>query len=65
VHHLSSRIPNYRLQECLDANPALQRVTRVTLRDSARLFRLTLWDEEAERMIGFRDLKGRGAVKQP
>lgn len=65
VHHLSSRIPNYRLQECLDANPELQRATRVTLRDSARLFRLTLWDEEADRMIGFRDLKRRDVVKRP
>jgi acyl-lipid omega-6 desaturase (Delta-12 desaturase) len=59
VHHLSSRIPNYRLQECLDANPELQQATRITLRDAARLFRLTLWDEDAGRMIGFRELKGR------
>jgi acyl-lipid omega-6 desaturase (Delta-12 desaturase) len=59
VHHLSSGIPNYRLKECLEANPRLQEATRVTLRDTARLFRLTLWDEEAGRMIGFRDLKAR------
>jgi acyl-lipid omega-6 desaturase (Delta-12 desaturase) len=57
VHHLSSRIPNYRLQECLEANPELQQATRITLRDSARLFRLTLWDEDEGRMIGFRELK--------
>lgn len=57
VHHLSSRIPNYRLQECLDANPDLQRATRISVRDMARLFRLVLWDEEGRRMIGFRDLR--------
>ncbi len=57
VHHLSSRIPNYRLQACLDANPAFQQATRVTLGDVARLFRLTLWDEEAGRMVGFRDVR--------
>ncbi len=56
VHHLSSRIPSYRLQECLDANPALQEATRVTLKDSARLFRLTLWDEDRGRMIRFNEL---------
>jgi len=61
VHHLSSRIPNYRLKECLAANPELQQATRITLRDAARLFRLTLWDEDAEQMIGFRDLKKRAA----
>jgi acyl-lipid omega-6 desaturase (Delta-12 desaturase) len=61
VHHLSAGIPNYRLKECLEANPPLQEATRITLRDTARLFRLTLWDEEAGRMIGFRDLRARGA----
>ena len=62
VHHLSSRIPNYRLQECLEANPDLQQATQVTLRDMARLFRLTLWDEETGRMVGFREVAepGRG-----
>jgi acyl-lipid omega-6 desaturase (Delta-12 desaturase) len=60
VHHLSSRIPNYRLQECLDANPELQEGTRISLRDSARLFRLTLWDEESRRMVSFRELKALG-----
>ena len=59
IHHLSSRIPNYRLQECLEANPELQQATRISLRDVARLFRLTLWDEDAGRMIGFREVAGR------
>jgi acyl-lipid omega-6 desaturase (Delta-12 desaturase) len=58
IHHLSSRIPNYRLQECLDANPALQDVTRISIWDSARLFRLALWDEDRRRMIPFRELRG-------
>lgn len=59
VHHLSSRIPNYRLQEVMDAHPELQTVTRVTLRDSLRLVRLSLWDEESDQLIGFRDLRRR------
>ena len=59
VHHLSSRIPNYRLQECLDANPELQQATQITLKDSWRLTWLTLWDEEARQLIGFRELRQR------
>jgi omega-6 fatty acid desaturase (delta-12 desaturase) len=65
VHHLSSRIPNYRLQECLDANPDLQRATRITPRDMARLFRLALWDEEGRRMIGFRELRNGKGILAP
>ncbi len=37
IHHLASRIPNYRLRECFEENPELQRVTRLTLRQSLRL----------------------------
>ncbi|MGH6932872.1 MAG: fatty acid desaturase [Dongiaceae bacterium] len=56
IHHLCSRIPNYRLRECLDRNPALGRTNRLTLAASLRCARLALWDEDAARMIRFRDL---------
>ena len=56
VHHLCSRIPNYRLHECLRENEYLQDVTRLTLRDSIRCIRLSLWDENAQRLIAFCDL---------
>jgi acyl-lipid omega-6 desaturase (Delta-12 desaturase) len=52
VHHLDSQIPNYRLRECLDANPELQRVTRLTLWDSLSCASLRLWDEEESEMVG-------------
>lgn len=58
IHHLSSRIPNYRLQECLDAVPELKQVSRLTLVSSLKCLRFSLWDEASEKMIGFRDLKG-------
>ncbi len=58
IHHLCSRIPNYRLQECLDENPALARVRRVTLLESLRCARLSLWNEDTMRMVRFRDLSG-------
>jgi omega-6 fatty acid desaturase (delta-12 desaturase) len=62
VHHLCSRIPNYRLQACLDAAPELDRVTEViTLRQSLGCWRLALWDERLRLLVGFRDLKLRVA----
>lgn len=56
IHHLSSRIPNYRLAECLHDNPEMRNVGRLTLLGSLRCLRLALWDEESERLIGFRGL---------
>ena len=57
IHHLASRIPNYRLKECFRKVPELQRVTRLTLRSSLRCARLHLWDEADGRLVGFRHLK--------
>ena len=56
LHHLSSKIPNYRLRECLKANPELQKARRLTMAESARAIRLALWDEEQGRLVGFRHL---------
>jgi omega-6 fatty acid desaturase (delta-12 desaturase) len=51
IHHLDSQIPNYRLQECLDRNPALRDTRRLTLWQSLACARLRLWDEDAGRMV--------------
>ncbi len=53
IHHLASRIPNYRLRECFESSPLLQGATRVTLFSSLRCARMKLWDEERQRMVGF------------
>lgn len=55
VHHLSSLIPNYRLQECLDAHPELQQARQITMMETWQLLRLSLWDEEGDRMVSFRE----------
>ena len=58
VHHLCSRVPNYRLQACLDAAPELQQVAKiVTLRESLGCWRLALWDERRSMLVSLRDLK--------
>jgi omega-6 fatty acid desaturase (delta-12 desaturase) len=53
VHHLSSRIPFYRLPEVLRAHPELASVNRMGLRESVGTVRLRLWDEQARRMVAF------------
>lgn len=59
IHHLSPRIPNYRLQDCLEANPEFQEATKVTMRESWALTRLNLWDADQGRLIGFNELEAR------
>jgi len=51
IHHLNPRIPNYRLQECHDANPLLRTAPVLTLWSGLRQMRFALWDEERGRMV--------------
>ena len=53
VHHLSSRIPYYRLPEVLRDRPELRDVGRLTLLQSLKAVRLVLWDEEKRRLVSF------------
>jgi omega-6 fatty acid desaturase (delta-12 desaturase) len=58
VHHLCSRVPNYRLQACLEAAPELDQVANVvTLRESLGCWRLALWDERRRVLVSFQDLR--------
>ena len=43
VHHISPRIPNYKLQECHDENPLFHNVTTIRLRDTGRALTLYAW----------------------
>jgi len=53
IHHLNARIPNYRLQQVMNAHPELRQVTTLTLWQSFRCVSLALWDERAHRMVPF------------
>jgi len=55
VHHLSSRIPYYRLPRVLRDHPELRDVGRLTLLQSFRCVRLALWDETQRRLVSFRE----------
>jgi omega-6 fatty acid desaturase (delta-12 desaturase) len=56
VHHLSSRIPYYRLPQVLRDHPQLAAVGRLTLLQSFRCVRMVLWDERRRRLISFREM---------
>ena len=56
IHHLCSKIPNYRLQECLDSIPELKHAARISLSGSLKCAKLALWDEDRGKLIGFRQL---------
>ena len=53
VHHLSSKIPFYRLPQVLRAHPELSAVSRLTLGQSFATTRLRLWDEQKRRLLTF------------
>lgn len=53
IHHLATRVPNYRLRECYESNPRLQAAPRLTIWSSLHSARLKLWDEDSGRLIGF------------
>lgn len=57
VHHLSSRIPYYRLGRVLRDHPELRELGRLTLTDSLRCVRLALWDETQRRLVSFREAR--------
>ncbi len=63
VHHLSSRIPFYRLREVLSDHPELRNVGRLTLWQSLRCVNFSLWDESSRRLISFRTLRKQTRAK--
>ncbi|WP_151734697.1 fatty acid desaturase ['Paenibacillus yunnanensis' Narsing Rao et al. 2020] len=64
VHHLSPKIPNYRLEQAHDDIPPLQKATTITLRTSLSALRFRLWDEEHKCFIGFKEAVARIKQKQ-
>ncbi|HEY5072181.1 MAG TPA: fatty acid desaturase [Caulobacteraceae bacterium] len=57
VHHLSSRIPYYRLGQVMREEPELRAAGRLTLVQSFRCVGLSLWDDTSRRLISFREMR--------
>lgn len=52
LHHLNTRVPCYKLRQCLAALPDLENQA-LPFRKALTAHRLTLWDEELSRLVGF------------
>jgi fatty acid desaturase len=53
VHHLSARIPNYRLRAAHWEQPIFRSTPVVTIRGSLGALRLKLWDQDRGRLVRF------------
>jgi omega-6 fatty acid desaturase (delta-12 desaturase) len=56
IHHLSPRIPNYKLEACHVENPMFQ-IEPITLRSSLKSLKFRLWDEDNHQLVGFAYLR--------
>lgn len=57
VHHLSPRVPNYKLEKAHNNTEPLQNVPTITLATSLKSLKFRLWDEEGKKFVGFSHLK--------
>jgi omega-6 fatty acid desaturase (delta-12 desaturase) len=57
IHHLSPKIPNYKLEKCFRENALFNQVTPVTFVPSFKTLRLRLWDENSGKLISFRQFR--------
>jgi omega-6 fatty acid desaturase (delta-12 desaturase) len=57
VHHLSPKVPNYKLEEAHNNTLPLQNVPTITLSTSLRSLRFRLWDEKSKNFVGFKEIK--------
>ncbi|WP_163099217.1 fatty acid desaturase [Peribacillus alkalitolerans] len=57
VHHLSPRVPNYKLEEVHNNSEPLQHAQTLTISTSLQSLKMHLWDEQGKKFIGFKELK--------
>ncbi len=63
VHHLSAKIPNYRLRAAHEGHPMFAHTPVVTVRSSIRALRLKLWDEDAASLVRFPSRRARARLE--
>lgn len=56
IHHLSPKIPNYKLEQAFNENPSLQ-IKPVTIWMSLKSLTYRLWDEQKQKLVGFNVLR--------
>jgi omega-6 fatty acid desaturase (delta-12 desaturase) len=61
IHHLSPRIPNYKLERCHKENPIFQ-IRPVTMLTSLKSLTYRLWDEKGRQLVSYRRMKSDGML---
>jgi len=56
IHHINSRIPNYKLEKCYRENEVFNKVEPVTFVKSLKTLKLRLWDENLQKLVGFKGI---------
>ncbi len=59
IHHLSPKIPNYKLEQCHRETPMFQQAPTIRFWESFKTMSLKLWDEDQKKLVPFSALKKR------
>ena len=57
VHHLTTRIPNYKLERAHNDNLIFHPAPVLSLWDGVKTVRLKLWDDNSGRLVTFKDAR--------
>jgi omega-6 fatty acid desaturase (delta-12 desaturase) len=57
IHHLDSRVPNYRLKDCYRKHRVLREVKHLGVSDILKCINFHLWDDQQMRMLSFSELR--------
>ncbi|MEK4701382.1 fatty acid desaturase [Solibacillus sp. FSL R7-0668] len=63
VHHLSPRIPNYKLEDAHESVKPLQQATTITIKTSLESLRYKLYDPENYRFVSFKEAAKRETMR--
>ena len=57
VHHLSPKVPNYKLEAAHEGHEPLKNVPTITLKTSLESMKFRLWDEDEKQFVTFREAR--------
>lgn len=56
IHHLSPKIPNYKLPKCHKENDLFHNVSTLSFISSLKSMNLRLWNEKTNKLVGFKSI---------
>ncbi len=61
IHHLSPKIPNYKLEKCHHENEIFFGIRPLTFWNSFKTIKLRLWNEQSGKLITFKELRAQSS----